>query len=154
MVAGYSAGVSLSEEWIINIKNGECKEFKLIRKKEETGVTWNGLVEPIFRLIFGFSPDLTEILKEAELDDKIIKKIINLCQKKLTATMVIPSMPIQDAIDLAAFLVETTINFSKFTPGLTAVGGPIEIAVITRHEGFKWIKRKYYFDVNLNPKEE
>ena len=28
---------------------------------------------------------------------------------------------------------------------------PIEIAAITKHEGFKWIMRKHYFDVRLNP---
>jgi hypothetical protein len=25
------------------------------------------------------------------------------------------------------------------------VGGPIEIAAITKHEGFKWIERRHFF---------
>jgi hypothetical protein len=60
-------------------------------------------------------------------------------------------MPIQDAIDLGRFLVDAAINFSRFLPGPQVVGGPIEIAAITKHEGFKWIERKYYFDDKLNP---
>lgn len=60
-------------------------------------------------------------------------------------------MPIQDAIDLVEFLVDLTIKYSQFSPGATTVGGPIEIAAITKHEGFKWVRRKHYFTSELNP---
>jgi len=62
-------------------------------------------------------------------------------------------MPVQDAIDLAQFLVTTTINFTKFLPGANTVGGAVDIATVTRHEGFKWIKRKLYYSAELNPLE-
>jgi hypothetical protein len=62
-------------------------------------------------------------------------------------------MPIQDAIDLAHFLVDATIQFVRFSPGSPTVGGPIEIATITKHEGFKWVARKHYFESRLNPQE-
>ena len=61
-----------------------------------------------------------------------------------------PPMPIQDAIDLAEFLVDLTTRYVRFKPGLPTVGGPIEIAAITKHEGFKWIQRKHYFSTKLN----
>jgi len=61
-----------------------------------------------------------------------------------------PAMPIQDAIDLSIFLVESTIRFSKFAPGAPTVGGPIEVATITKHERFKWIQRKHYYKQELN----
>lgn len=59
-------------------------------------------------------------------------------------------MPLQDVIYLADFLAETVINFAKYRPGAQTVGGPIEIAVISKHEGFKWVKRKHYFNMELN----
>ena len=62
-------------------------------------------------------------------------------------------MPVQDAIDLAIFLVETTIGFTKFLPGANTVGGAVDVATVTRHEGFKWIRRKHYYPNNLNPLE-
>ena len=31
------------------------------------------------------------------------------------------------------------------------VGGPIDVAVISKGDGFIWIKRKHYFDPKLNP---
>jgi hypothetical protein len=29
--------------------------------------------------------------------------------------------------------------------------GPIEIAAITKHEGFKWIERRHFYPPELNP---
>lgn len=31
------------------------------------------------------------------------------------------------------------------------VGGPIDVAVISKGDGFIWIKRKHYFKNELNP---
>jgi hypothetical protein len=62
-------------------------------------------------------------------------------------------MPVQDAIDLADFLVETTKRFVRFLPGADTVGGDTDIAVVTKHEGFKWVQRKHFFNTNLNPAE-
>lgn len=59
-------------------------------------------------------------------------------------------MPIQDAIDLSEFLVNLTINYVRFNPGPGVVCGPTDIAAITKHEGFKWVKRKYYYSKQLN----
>ena len=59
-------------------------------------------------------------------------------------------MPLQDAIDLAIFLVDVTIRHSQFFPGAQVVGGPIEVAAISRHENFKWIQRKHYYRQELN----
>ena len=53
-------------------------------------------------------------------------------------------------IDLADFLVEISKKTSRFLPGPQIIGGPTDIAVITKHEGFKWIQRKHYYDYNLN----
>jgi hypothetical protein len=51
-------------------------------------------------------------------------------------------MPIQDAINLARFLVETTIGFVRFAVFLPkSVGGAVQIAAITKHEGFRWVQR-------------
>jgi len=32
------------------------------------------------------------------------------------------------------------------------VGGPIDVAVITKGDGFVWVKRKHYFRAELNPR--
>jgi hypothetical protein len=93
------------------------------------------------------------VLRECNLDEVMIDKIIKTANERLAVPIIIAPMPIKDAIDVAEFLVQTTINFSKFSPGASTVGGPIDIAAITKHEGFKWIKRKHYYNGDINPKE-
>ncbi len=154
MVVGYSAQADLVEEWKTDIRAGKCKAPYLVRKQHEVGITWAGEPEAVHRLSLGFSGLLPTVLKEAKLPQAKIKAVIKLCRERLTVPLVIPPMPIQDAIDLGIFLVNTTIGFSKFSPGAPTVGGPIEVAAITKYEGFKWVERKHYFDRKLNPTEE
>jgi len=53
---------------------------------------------------------------------------------------------------LAESLIMTTSLKRRMDIEATeSVGGPIDVAVISRTEGFIWIKRKHYFDVDLNP---
>jgi hypothetical protein len=59
-------------------------------------------------------------------------------------------MPIQDAIDLAIFLEQVAAQFVRFREGPDTVGGPVEVATLTKYEGFKWVHRKHYYDKNLN----
>lgn len=151
MVAGYSGEESFAEEWKFDIIKGELIGPSKIRGKEMSGVTWNGEPEALFRLILGSSNGLDAVLIECEVDDQLRDKILKKATEMLTVPFIIAPMPIKDAIDLAEFLVQTTINFSKFSPGAPTVGGPIDIAAITKHEGFKWIKRKHYYNSELNP---
>jgi hypothetical protein len=65
--------------------------------------------------------------------------------------LVMAAMPIQDAVDLARYLVETTIGYVKFTVGRAkTVGGAVEIAAITRHERFRWVQRQHFYPAALN----
>lgn len=156
IVAGYSAGGDLAEEFKIEVNaKGECESPIRLRTKEECGVNWFGEPEAITRLVLGFSPQLPIVLEQRlgiKADE--IPKVMSIIRDSLNAPVVYDSMPIQDAIDLAEFFVDVTERFSRFTPGAITVGGPIEIAAITKHEGFKWIKRKYYFSRALNPEPE
>jgi hypothetical protein len=56
--------------------------------------------------------------------------------------------------DLAA-MAESLVNLTSFKRRISAeaetVGGPIDVAVISKGDGFVWIKRKHYFDKDLNP---
>jgi hypothetical protein len=52
---------------------------------------------------------------------------------------------------MAEMLINLTSFKQKITSELESVGGPIDVAVISKGEGFIWIKRKYYFEAELNP---
>lgn len=61
-------------------------------------------------------------------------------------------MPKQELASFAEALVNITVAKRKVSAELETVGGPIDVAVISRHEGFVWVKRKHYFDAGLNPR--
>ena len=69
------------------------------------------------------------------------------------------SGPVMDAVRFfspteMARMAETLVSLESFRQQVTlkdeTVGGPIDVAVITRGDGFIWIKRKHYFDRRLN----
>ncbi|TNE55383.1 MAG: hypothetical protein EP338_03715 [Bacteroidetes bacterium] len=56
----------------------------------------------------------------------------------------------EDLAEMAESLVYLTYLKRRFTMAEESVGGPVDIAVITKGDGFIWIKRKHYFDPKLN----
>ena len=51
---------------------------------------------------------------------------------------------------MAESLVRMTCLKRHVTTDDETVGGPVDVAVITKGDGFIWIKRKHYFDASLN----
>jgi hypothetical protein len=154
MVAGFSAGKPMAEEFQIDIENGRCTGPRQLRKPEESGVTWAGEPEALNRFIMGHSAVLAGLLQQhLNVDPANMARAMAAVQQQIQLPVVMPAMPLQDAIDLARFMVELTVKFSRYRPGAPTVGGPIEIAAISKHEGFRWVQRKYYFDRKLNPDE-
>lgn len=53
-----------------------------------------------------------------------------------------------------ASMAETLVSLESFRQQITlsneTVGGPIDVSVITRGDGYIWMKRKHYFDPKLN----
>jgi hypothetical protein len=63
---------------------------------------------------------------------------------------VVASLPIDEMARLAETLVSLQSLKERVTRPSESVGGPVDVAVITKFEGFVWIKRKLYFDPSLN----
>lgn len=68
-------------------------------------------------------------------------------------------MPVINAVsalpkDELAAMAESLVNLTSFKRKITleieTVGGPIDVAVISKGDGFVWIKRKHYFNAELN----
>lgn len=154
IVAGYSANEGMAEEYKIEMTPSGLKGPESLRKKEASGMTWGGEPEAVNRLVLGYDSRISQILQNnLGMPAAQVPMAIEVIQQGLMnlTPMIFPAMPIQDAIDLAEFLVDVSTKFSRFIPGAPTVGGPIEVAAITKHEGYKWIRRKYYFQRELNP---
>jgi hypothetical protein len=64
---------------------------------------------------------------------------------------IVGMLPKDELAEMAESLVNLTSFKRRVTPQAETVGGPIDVAVISRGDGFIWIKRKHYFDTKLNP---
>jgi hypothetical protein len=121
-----------------------------IQGQGEFGARWAGENEARDRLLIGASGLLRDILLhrgmvQADIDD-VFRELVGTAGTALS----VPAMPIQDAIDVARFLVDTATKFARYGLRPETIGGPTEIAAITKHEGFKWVERKHYYRSTLN----
>lgn len=129
-----------------------------------------------FQEIFGESGDLPQkILEEVasqldlqQSDNNILKESIgSICQGAYENAMSQfreesqrrhsdPMLQTTDVLnkDELARMAETLINLESFRKQVIlddeTVGGPIDVAVITKGDGLIWIKRKHYFRPELN----
>jgi hypothetical protein len=63
---------------------------------------------------------------------------------------VIEAMPKDELAQMAEALVNLTSVKRKMSHDLETVGGPIDVAVISKGDGFIWMSRKHYFKPELN----
>ena len=56
----------------------------------------------------------------------------------------------EDLANMAESLVSLTSLIRRMSPGEETVGGPIDVAIISKGDGFIWKKRKHYFERELN----
>ena len=59
-------------------------------------------------------------------------------------------MPKPELAKMAEALIDLTSIKRKVSRGFETVGGPVDVAVLSKAEGFVWVKRKHYFPAELN----
>ncbi len=63
---------------------------------------------------------------------------------------VVRTLPKEEMAAMAEALVELTALRRNVDSHLESVGGPTDVAVISKGDGFIWIKRKHYFKMEMN----
>lgn len=63
---------------------------------------------------------------------------------------VLAVLPVDEMADLAETLINLQSLKEKVTKNSETVGGPVDVAIITKNEGLIWVKRKHFFDIGLN----
>ena len=131
--------------------------FQFIREMTDNAV--NGILEEIVAVID---------LDESGPSDKI-RSVISQAGKRMLENLFkawgeqqekywLPVIQIVNALpkDELASMAEALVNLTKFRRRVTTdsetVGGPVDVAVITRGDGFVWVNRKHYFQPGLNPR--
>lgn len=150
-VGGYSSDSDIAEVWKIVIANGECagpaQQFEGL---ENAWVLWAGQPEALNRLILGYSQHLPDALLAGGLEPERLLPLMSKVRSEVGTPLASDPMPTGDAIALADFLVSVTKQYVHFLNGADTVGGDTDIATVTPHEGFRWIKRKHFYPRDLN----
>ncbi len=60
-------------------------------------------------------------------------------------------LPKDELAQMAESLVALTSFKRRISTDAETVGGPVDVAIISKEDGFVWIKRKHYFTPELNP---
>ena len=117
--------------------------------EQDFGIRWDGEYEALSRLIFGLGSGFEDTAVGSGLTREAARELHAKLSPSLFELLFVEAMPIRDAVDLARFLVETTIGFVKFSVARPkTVGGSIAIAAITKHEGFQWVQRQKAFSTS------
>lgn len=149
-LCGYSAGRPLAEVWEVSMTGQDCPPPRRIMDETAFGIMWDGQYEALNWLILGLGFDIGGALVKHGMPPRDAGRLQEELVRDLYATLSVPAMPIQDAIDLARFLVETTIGFVRFAVFQPkSVGGAVEVAAITKHEGFRWVQRKSFYPAGI-----
>lgn len=105
-------------------------------------------------------PDSEKIV-ESRLREKENEEILSelkaafdsLWQNEIISPVIesIHSLPKDEMAAMAEAFVELTSMRRKVDSHLDTVGGAVDVGIISKGEGFVWIKRKTYFDAQHNP---
>ena len=84
---------------------------------------------------------------------KIISEFIFYGSRRENFRSSVSVLPMAEMSDLARHLVKTESDLMKWTSYENTVGGPIEVAQITKEDGFMWVDTKQVFDPSKNPRQ-
>lgn len=115
----------------------------------EHGSTWVGQGDAVSRLILGYDNRMLNLPIYQKMKNQ--KELITQLHG-LEYNIQWGLMTLQDAVNLATFLIKSTSMIQKYADGINmdigdvqGVGGPIDIAIITKENGVEWINKKQVY---------
>lgn len=117
--------------------------------------TFNKVIADLSNLIQQKDPTLALQVKNFNKDTfmRLFDILSNQARKKDYTQPFVASVANLEKDDLADFaesLIKLTSLKRKVSPDQETVGGPVDVMVISKGDGVIWMKRKHYFDSNLN----
>lgn len=141
LVAGYDEDAAYGRVFEVQIPTSPTpKEWNT---GNQFGITWGGQPEFVNRLLNGFDEQLPAIVQEfLKVPSDQLDSLRDQLRMRLSARIPYQFLPLQDCVDLAIFLIRATVNLQAWSIGVRGVGGAIDVATITRTDGFRPIQEK------------
>jgi len=98
----------------------------------------------------------SEVHKELHgVTEKILEHMSNTARSNYMRPIIlsVATLPIEELALLAESMINITSVRRKVAidRNIGTVGGPIDVSIISKGDGFIWLKRKHYFDRKYNP---
>ncbi|MFZ2055022.1 MAG: hypothetical protein WAU81_12615 [Candidatus Aminicenantales bacterium] len=139
-IGGYDQDVPYGRVFQVAIPS---KPVPVEQNKNQFGITWGGQLEYTTRLIKGMDPALPSVVqKYLNLTDEQRDSLEKHIDQNLSIKIPYQFLPLQDCVSLSIFLIRTSIEIQTWTLGIRGVGGAIDVATVTRTEGFKIVQKK------------
>lgn len=115
-----------------------------------------GYNEYLVNLVKSENPDLSESIKTLDTENickQFIDEIDNVKRIKHIEPTVstVSILSKEDLAEMAESLIYLTYLKRRISSDEESVGGPVDVALISKGDGFIWIKRKHYFKKKYNP---
>lgn len=157
----YSMGASITpfaqDEMVHTFMQGVDPAYEFYAVNSVNDIVKKYYFDPIENSLQMKEEDKKELLKNLrdiqatairELRDKLSRhKRTNFVDPVLDA---VAALPKDELAAMAESLVSLTILKRRVSMTAETVGGAIDVALISKGDGLIWIKRKHYFDKNLN----
>lgn len=142
VVGGYDPDAAYGKVFVFSIPESPTPEPRNPGEKD-FGMTWGGQLEVVSRIVHGYDPALVGIVKEKlGPDDQQTSDLLAVFRERLQFRIPYEVLPLQDCVDLATFLVRTTMTAQALGVGIRGVGGAIDVAMITRTKGLEYVQQK------------
>lgn len=140
VVGGYNTNQPYGAVYTFSIPDSAEPEEQ---NSSQFGMTWGGQLEIASRIVVGYDPRILATLQDRfDLSEADIKTLEDDLGRSIGYSIPYEVLPLQDCVDLATFLIRTTISAQNLAVGVRGVGGAIEVATITRTDGLEWLQKK------------
>ena len=146
LAGGYDSTSPFARQWAFEFP-GQVQPIEIqpdTASQPQFGVQWFGQTDALVRLHNGFDLRLVQALKDKGFDPVKVDDFFsaqNLFAAKIPYNVIFDGMPLQDAIDYAAYLIHVVKGRFRFVVGPKLCGGPVDIAVV-RTTGLEWVRLK------------
>jgi 20S proteasome alpha/beta subunit len=134
---------------VVYVPGEVVKKLDSKEKFMEYGATWIGQIDVVSRIVLGFDGRIgnLEFVQKAEKEKGFEE--LNKQLRNLEYIIQWGTMALQDAVDFCTLIIKTTSAIQRFSDGIKGdpgdmpgVGENVEVAVITPHEGLRWVNKR------------
>ena len=130
---------------------------------------FNDIIEIVVRRsVMSYTSNVIKMISTQEVNKPIVEKlskldynkVINRINESINKTMynnytdkllrTVNNLGIEDMANMAESFISLTSLIRRMSPHEETVGGPVDVAVISKGDGFIWINRKHYFKPEYN----